>query len=69
VHRVPIFITEKTMVEMFKLLKTCINKLLTKPTIKKEKKGGIYFPKTHSIGSICQLGRMEGVPSEGHVCN
>ncbi len=32
-----ISITEKMVVEMLKLLKTCISKLLTKPTKEKEK--------------------------------
>jgi hypothetical protein len=32
-----VFITKKTMVEMFKLSKTSLNKLLAKPTKKKEK--------------------------------
>jgi hypothetical protein len=32
-----VFITEKTMAKMLKLSKTCLNKLLAKPTKKKEK--------------------------------
>jgi hypothetical protein len=37
VQGVLISITEKMVVEMFKLSKTCINKLLTNPTKEKEK--------------------------------
>jgi len=37
VQGVLISITEKMVVEMFKLSKTCINKLLAKPTKEKEK--------------------------------
>jgi hypothetical protein len=38
VQGVLISITEKMVVEMFKLSKTCIGKLLAKPTKEKEKK-------------------------------
>jgi hypothetical protein len=55
---IPVFITEKTMVEMFNLPETSITKLTTKPIKKKdkEKKGAIFW----KIVSLEALVNREG---------